>query len=68
VPTSYYTAVQFVCRPAIIDDPEAKAQILAAQLDDFQSEGRHVDRLEERGRGLEARGSGATASAPGGDW
>jgi transcriptional regulator len=42
VPTSYYTAVQFVCRPAIIDDPEGKAEILATQLGDFQSEGRHA--------------------------
>ena len=36
VPTSYYTAVQFVCRPTITDDPEDKARILTAQLDDFQ--------------------------------
>jgi len=42
VPTSYYSAVQFVCRPTIIDDPEGKAQILAAQLEDFQPEGRHA--------------------------
>jgi transcriptional regulator len=42
VPTSYYTAVQFVCRPTIIDDPEGKAQILTAQLGDFQPEGRHA--------------------------
>ena len=26
VPTSYYSAVQFVCRPTIIDDPDGKAQ------------------------------------------
>jgi transcriptional regulator len=42
VPTSYYTALQFVCRPAIIDDPQGKAEILAAQLADFQPEGRHA--------------------------
>lgn len=42
VPTSYYTAVQFVCRPTIIDDPQAKVEILAAQLADFQPEGRHA--------------------------
>jgi transcriptional regulator len=42
VPTSYYTAVQFVCRPAIIDDPQGKAQILTAQLADFQPEGGHA--------------------------
>jgi transcriptional regulator len=42
VPTSYYTAVQFVCRPTVVDDPEDKAEILAAQLADFQPEGRHA--------------------------
>ena len=42
VPTSYYTAVQFVCRPTIIDDPARKAEILTAQLADFQPEGRHA--------------------------
>ena len=28
VPTSYYTAVQFVCRPTVIDDPQGKVEIL----------------------------------------
>lgn len=42
VPTSYYSAVQFVCRPTIVDDPEGKAEILAAQLADIQPEGRHA--------------------------
>jgi transcriptional regulator len=42
VPTSYYTALQFVCRPTVVDDPEAKAQLLTAQLADFQPEGRHA--------------------------
>ena len=42
VPTSYYTAVQFVCRPTIVDDPREKAEILAAQLAGFQPEGRHA--------------------------
>lgn len=41
VPTSYYVAVQFVCRPTIVDDPDRKADILMAQLADFQPEGRH---------------------------
>ena len=40
VPTSYYTAVQFVCRPTVVDDPQGKAEILTAQLADFQPEGR----------------------------
>jgi transcriptional regulator len=43
VPTSYYTAVQFVCRPTVVDDPQAKAEILHAQLADFQPEGRHAE-------------------------
>jgi len=42
VPTSYYSAVQFVCRPAVVDDPAGKAEILTAQLDHFQPEGRHA--------------------------
>jgi transcriptional regulator len=43
VPTSYYSAVQFVCRPTVVDDPDEKARILAAQLADFQPEGRHAE-------------------------
>ncbi|AKK26781.1 FMN-binding negative transcriptional regulator [Mycobacterium sp. EPa45] len=43
VPTSYYASVQFVCRPTIIDEPQGKVEILAAQLDDFQPEGRHAE-------------------------
>jgi transcriptional regulator len=42
VPTSYYVSVQFVCRPTVVDDPQEKANILAAQLADFQPEGGHA--------------------------
>ena len=42
VPTSYYSAIQFVCRPTVIDDPQGKTEILSAQLADFQPEGRHA--------------------------
>jgi transcriptional regulator len=42
VPTSYYSAVQFTCRPTLIDDPQAKADVLTAQLADFQPEGQHA--------------------------
>lgn len=42
VPTSYYTSVQFVCRPVVVDSPQAKADLLTAQLADFQPEGRHA--------------------------
>lgn len=42
VPTSYYTAVQFVCRPTVVDDPQGKAEILTAQLADWQPEGGHA--------------------------
>lgn len=43
VPTSYYSSVQFVCRPTIVDDPQGKVEILSAQLDDFQPEGLHAE-------------------------
>lgn len=42
VPTSYYTAVQFVCRPTIVDDARDKAAILATQLHALQPEGGHA--------------------------
>jgi transcriptional regulator len=43
VPTSYYTSVQFVCRPTVVDEPEGKVEILAAQLGDLQPEGGHAE-------------------------
>jgi transcriptional regulator len=42
VPTSYYAAVQFVCRPTVVDDPQGKAEILTAQLADYQPECSHA--------------------------
>jgi transcriptional regulator len=42
VPTSYYTTVQFLCRPTVVDEPEGKVEILTAQLADLQREGRHA--------------------------
>jgi transcriptional regulator len=39
VPTSYYTAVQLLCRAEIVDDAVEKAAILAAQLDHFEPPG-----------------------------
>ncbi|WP_457029716.1 FMN-binding negative transcriptional regulator [Kitasatospora sp. P5_F3] len=39
VPTSYYTAVQFTCRARIVDDPDAKAELLRHQLAHFQPDG-----------------------------
>lgn len=42
VPTSYYSAVHFICRPTIVDDPEGKVAILKAQLGDLQPEGGHA--------------------------
>ena len=42
VPTSYYSSVQFRCRPIVVDDPHEKAELLEAQLADFQPEGRHA--------------------------
>jgi transcriptional regulator len=42
VPTSYYAAVQFACRAHIVDDPEAKADLLRRQLAHFQPDGDHA--------------------------
>lgn len=42
VPTSYYSAVQFLCRPVVVDNPDEKAAILTAQLGNFQPEGGHA--------------------------
>jgi transcriptional regulator len=42
VPTSYYSAVQFVCRPTVVDDPAEKVQILETQFGDLQPEGDHA--------------------------
>jgi transcriptional regulator len=42
VPTSYYSTVQLVCRPTVVDDPAGEAALLSAQLADFQPEGRHA--------------------------
>ena len=43
VPSSYYTAVQFVCRPTVVDEPEGKVTILRTQLGDLQPEGEHAE-------------------------
>ncbi|MFJ4850492.1 FMN-binding negative transcriptional regulator [Streptomyces sp. NPDC088733] len=40
-PTSYYAAVQLVCRARIVDDPQEKADLLLRQLAHFQPEGDH---------------------------
>ncbi|MGY4926567.1 FMN-binding negative transcriptional regulator [Streptomyces sp. 900105755] len=42
VPTSYYAAVQFTRRAEIVDDPEAKAELLRRQLAHFQPDGDHA--------------------------
>jgi transcriptional regulator len=43
VPTSYYAAVQFSCRAEIVDEPEAKADLLRQQLAHFQPSGDHAE-------------------------
>lgn len=43
IPTSYYAAAQAICRAAIVDDPEALAAILRAQLAHFQPQGGHAE-------------------------
>ncbi|MEU9554284.1 FMN-binding negative transcriptional regulator [Streptomyces fumanus] len=42
VPTSYYAAVQFTCRATVVDDPDAKAELLRRQMAHFQPEGDHA--------------------------
>ncbi|MFH8974325.1 FMN-binding negative transcriptional regulator [Streptomyces sp. NPDC017890] len=42
VPTSYYAAVQFTCRAHIVDEPEAKAELLRRQMAHFQPDGDHA--------------------------
>ncbi|MEV6612328.1 FMN-binding negative transcriptional regulator [Streptomyces sp. NPDC051051] len=42
VPTSYYAAVQFTCQATIVDDPEAKAELLRRQMTHFQPDGDHA--------------------------
>ncbi len=39
VPTSYYTAVQLLCRAEVVDDADEKAAVLAAQLAHFEPAG-----------------------------
>lgn len=39
VPTSYYTGIQLLCRAEVVDDPDEKAAILAAQLGHFEPAG-----------------------------
>ncbi len=39
VPTSYYSAVTFVCKPTLINAPEGVAQIIKEQMRDVQPEG-----------------------------
>jgi transcriptional regulator len=39
VPTSYYTGIQLLCRAEVVDDPDSKAAILAAQLAHFEPPG-----------------------------
>ncbi len=39
VPTSYYSAVQLLCRAEVIDDPDEKADVLAHQLGHFEPAG-----------------------------
>jgi transcriptional regulator len=39
VPTSYYTGVQLLCTAEVVDDPDEKAAMLAAQLGHFEPAG-----------------------------
>lgn len=48
VPTSYYAAVQLTCEAEIIDEPEAKAELLRRQLAHFQPAGDHAQVAVDR--------------------
>lgn len=48
VPTSYYAAVQLTCEAEIIDEPEAKAELLRRQLAHFQPAGAHAQVAVDR--------------------
>ena len=56
VPTSYYTAVQLLCRAEVVDDPDEKAAILAVQLG-------HFEPADSRSGHPDARRSRATAAS-----
>jgi len=43
VPTSYYATVQLTCTPTILDDAEAKADLLRSQLSALQPDGGHAE-------------------------
>ena len=71
VPTSYYTAVQLLCRAEVVDDPDEKAAILAAQLGHFEPADSSGSRRPRRTRATAASspasaacGSTSRASAP----
>ena len=49
VPTSYYAAVQAICRFEILDEPHALAAILTRQLTHFQPQGGHAAVEAEQG-------------------
>lgn len=49
VPTSYYAAVQAICRFEIVDEPNALATILTRQLAHFQPQGGHAAVEGEQG-------------------
>ncbi len=46
IPTTYYTAVQLLCRAELVDDEAGKASILRDQLATFEPEMDHVDPAE----------------------
>ncbi len=50
VPTSYYAAVQAICRFQIVDSPDGLADILTRQLAHFQPEGGHARVDPDQGR------------------
>ncbi|GAA3445964.1 FMN-binding negative transcriptional regulator [Planomonospora venezuelensis] len=56
VPTTYYAAVQLVCRAEIVTDAEGKAEILRAQIGRLEPEGALADPVEHERRFAGIRG------------
>ncbi|MFB9719702.1 FMN-binding negative transcriptional regulator [Planobispora longispora] len=56
VPTTYYAAVQLVCRAEIVTDAAGKAEILRAQIGRLENEGALVDPAEHERRFAGIRG------------
>ena len=62
VPTSYYTAVQLLCRAEVVDDPDEKAAILADAARPLRAGRLHPHHAEPRPTRATAGSSPASAA------